>query len=145
MRIDWCEPSARGYEVQYWSGVDPMNWEAQYAPGEGMGVGQQANGRWNSFPNGIVRDGKGGAATLKLAQQPVTARWIRVVMTQSSNQPGPHGTEDVRHRVGYAIHQVYAGMLLDDGAFIDLVRHSPDARRRQPTAPRPTHTTQRRI
>ena len=127
LRIDWCEPSARGYEVQYWTGVDPMNWEAQYVPGEGLGVGQQANGRWNSFPNGIVRDGKGGTATLKLAEQPVTTRWIRVVMTQSSNQAGPHGTDDVRHRVGYAIYQVYAGMLLDDGTFVDLVRHSPDA------------------
>ncbi len=95
--------------------------------GEGLGVGQQANGRWNSFPNGIVRDGKGGTATLNLAQQPVTTRWIRVAMTQSSNQAGPHGTGDVRHGVGYAIHQVYAGMLLDDGTFVDLVRHSPDA------------------
>jgi len=125
--IDWCEPSARIYEVQYWSGVDPMNWEAQYAPEEGLGVNQQASGRWNSFPNGIVRDGKGGTATLKLAEQPVTTRWIRVVMTQSSNHPGPHGTDDVRHRVGYAIYQVYAGVLLDDGTFVDLVRHSPDA------------------
>ena len=52
LRIDWCEPSARGYEVQYWTGVDPMNWEAQYAPEEGLGVSQQANGRWNSFPSG---------------------------------------------------------------------------------------------
>ncbi len=127
LRIDWCEPSARAYEVQYWTGVDPMNWEAQYAPGEGLGVSQQANGRWNSFPNGIVSDGEGGTATLKLAQQPVTTRWVRVVMTQSSNRAGPHGTGDVRHRVGYAIHQLYAGMLLDDGTFVDLVRHSPDA------------------
>jgi hypothetical protein len=127
VRIDWCEPCARVYEVQYWSGVDPMNWEAQYSPGEGLGVSQQANGRWNSFPNGRVTDGKAGTITLKLAQQPITARWIRVVMTQSSNQPGPHGSEDVRHRCGYAIYQVYAGMLLDDGAFVDLVRHSPDA------------------
>ncbi len=127
LRIDWCEPSARAYEVQYWTGVDPMNWEAQYAPAEGLGVSQQAEGRWNSFPHGIVRDGKGGTETLKLAQQPITTRWIRVVMTQSSNQPGPHGTGDLRHRAGYAICQVYAGMLLDDGTFLDLVRHSPDA------------------
>jgi hypothetical protein len=127
LRIDWCEPSARVYEVQYWTGVDPMNWEAQYAPAEGLGVSQQANGRWNSFPNGIVHDGKGGTETLKLAGQPITTRWIRVVMTQSSNQPGPHGTDDQRHRAGYAIYQVYAGMLLDNGTFVDLIRHSPDA------------------
>ena len=127
LRIDWCEPSAREYEVQYWTGVDPMNWEAQYSPELGLGVSQQASGRWNSFPNGRIRDGKGGTATIRLADQPVSARWIRVVMTQSSNQPGPHGTGDVRHRVGYAIYQIYAGVLLDDGSFIDLVRHSPDS------------------
>ncbi len=127
LRIDWCEPSARVYEAQYWTGVDPMNWEAQYAPTEGQGVSQQVNGRWNSFPNGIVHDGKGGTETLKLAEQPVTTRWIRVVMTQSSNQPGPHGSDDLRHRAGYAIYQVYAGMLRDDGTFVDLIRHSPDA------------------
>ena len=23
LRIDWCEPSARVYEVQHWTGVDP--------------------------------------------------------------------------------------------------------------------------
>ncbi len=126
LRIDWCEPSARVYEVQYWTGVDPMNWEAQYSPEEGLGVSQQVEGRWNSFPNGMVRDGKGGTATLKLAEQPITTRWIRVVMTQSSRQPGPHGTDDVRHRVGYAINQVYAGTMLDDGSFVDLVRHSAD-------------------
>jgi hypothetical protein len=127
LRIDWCEPSAREYEVQYWTGVDPMNWEAQYSPELGMGVSQQASGRWNSFPNGRIRDGKGGTATIKLAEQPVSTRWIRVVMTQSSNQPGPHGTDDVRHRVGYAVYQLYAGVLLDDGSFVDLVRHSPDS------------------
>ena len=126
LRIDWCEPSARVYEIQYWTGVDPMNWEAQYDPAEGLGVAQQADGRWNRFPNGAVTDGKGGTATIKLADDPITTRWIRVVMTQSSNKPGPHGSDDIRHRVGYAIYQVYAGTLLEDGTFVDLIQHMPD-------------------
>ncbi|HEY6273190.1 MAG TPA: discoidin domain-containing protein [Terriglobales bacterium] len=29
IRVDWCEPSAREYEVQYWVGADPMNWESR--------------------------------------------------------------------------------------------------------------------
>jgi hypothetical protein len=74
----------------------------------------------------MVRDGKAGRAMVKLADDPVSTRWIRVVMTQSSNHPGPHGTDDVRHRVGYSIYQVYAGTLLDDGTFVDLLRHSAD-------------------
>jgi hypothetical protein len=127
LRVDWCEPCARIYEVQYWTGVDPMNWEAQYSPDEGLSVSRQADGRWNRFPKGRVNDGKGGSVTLKLAEHPVPARWIRLVMTQSSNQPGPHGTDDIRHKVGYAIYQVYVGLLLDDGSFVDLVHHSPDA------------------
>ncbi|MGH9575520.1 MAG: discoidin domain-containing protein [Candidatus Acidiferrales bacterium] len=125
LRIDWCEPNARVYEVQYWSGVDPMNWEAQYDPSEGLGVAQQVNGRWNRFADGIVTDGKSGTATLKLCKDPITTRWIRVVMTQSSNKAGPHGTDDVRDRVGYAIYQVYAGTLLEDGTLVDLVQHTP--------------------
>ncbi|MGH9451430.1 MAG: discoidin domain-containing protein [Terriglobia bacterium] len=125
IRIHWCEPSARVYEVQYWTGDDPMNWEAQYAAG-GAGVSRQAAGRWNQFTYGMVRDGDGGVETLKLAGEPVATQWIRILMTQSSNRPGPHGAGDVRHRVGYAIYEVYAGTLQDDGTFVDLVKHSPD-------------------
>lgn len=132
IRIHWCEPSAREYEVEYWTGNDPMNWEepamdstdqgGQYLP-----VGMQANGRWNLFPSGLVRDGKGGTETRKLAEYPVSARYVRVVMTKSSNQPGPHGSDDVRHRVGYAIYEVYAGVL-ENGTFTDAVKHAPDGR-----------------
>lgn len=126
IRINWCEPSARDYEIQYWTGDDPMSWEAQYARG-GKGVSQQAAGRWNQFPNGMVRDGKGGQVTLKLADDPVGTRWVRILMTQSSNRPGPHGTDDVRHRAGYAIYEVCVGTVGNDGTFVDLVKHSPDA------------------
>jgi hypothetical protein len=133
LRLDWCEPSAREYEVQYWTGDDPMNWEepAMDSTGQGgqyLSVGKQANGRWNEFPKGVVRDGKGGRVTLRLAEYPIPVRFVRVVMTQSSNQPGPHGTEDVRHRVGYAIYQVFVGTLQND-EFVDLVKHAPDGQK----------------
>jgi hypothetical protein len=125
IRIDWRQPSARVYEVQYWTGDDPMNWEAQYSPG-GEGVSQQVAGRWNQFPNGMVSDGDGGQVTLKLAPDPVAARWIRVVMTQSNNRNGPQAAGDARDRLGYAIYEIYAGTLQNDGTFADLVKHSPD-------------------
>jgi hypothetical protein len=126
IRIDWCEPSARVYEVQYWTGDDPMNWEAQYSPG-GKGVSEQAAGRWNQFPNGMVTDGDGGEVTLKLARDPVATRWVRVVMSQSNNRPGPHGSNDLRDRVGYSIYEIHVGALQEDGSFVDLIKHSPDA------------------
>ncbi len=126
LRIDWGDPYASEYEVQYWTGDDPMSWEGQYSKGGG-GVAQQAAGRWNLFTNGSVRDGGGGRVTLKLSRTPVATRWIRVVMTKSSSQSGGSSSGDPRDRAGYAIHEVYAGILQDDGTFIDLIKHAPDA------------------
>jgi hypothetical protein len=138
VRIDWCEPSAREYEVQYWVGADPMNWEepAMDSTGEGgvyLPVEDQAMGNWLRFPHGAVHGGKGGSVTLKLADKLISTRWVRVVMTQSSNQPGPHGNDDLRHRVGYAIYEVYVGRLEADGKFADFVRHSPDGHQQTAT------------
>lgn len=127
IRLDWREPSAKAYDIEYWTGEDPMNWEADYSPG-GPGVGRQIAGQWNRFPKGAIRDGKGGRANIQLADTPVRTRWLRVLMTQSNNRPGPHGDGDIRHRVGYALQEVYAGTLQEDGTFIDLITHAPDAR-----------------
>jgi F5/8 type C domain len=138
IRIDWGEPSAEEYEVQYWVGADPMNWEepaldSTNQGGEYLPVSSQAMGNWMRFPNGAVHAGKGGNVTLKLADNLIATRWVRVVMTQSSNQPGPHGNDDVRHRVGYAIHEVYVGRLEADGKFADFVKHAPDGQQQTAT------------
>lgn len=138
IRIDWCEPSAREYEVQYWVGADPMNWEepamdSTRQGGEYLPIENQAMGNWVRFPEGVVRDGKGGRATLKLSDKLISTRWVRVLMTQSSNQPGPHGSDDVRHRVGYAIYQVYVGRLEGNGKFADFVKHAADGRQQTAT------------
>jgi F5/8 type C domain len=138
IRIDWCEPSAPEYEVQYWVGADPMNWEEPALDSTGQGgqylpVDNQALGNWIRFPKGTVHDGKGGTVTLKVADSLISTRWVRVVMTQSSNQPGPHGNDDVRHRVGYAIYEVYVGRLEGDGKFADFVKHAPDGQQQTAT------------
>ena len=108
-----------------------MNWEEPALDSTGQGgeylpVANQAMGNWLRFPYGAVHDGKGGSVTLKLADNLISTRWVRVVMTQSSNQPGPHGTGDVRHRVGYAIYEVYVGRLEAEGKFADFMKHAPD-------------------
>jgi hypothetical protein len=138
IRIDWCEPSAREYEVQYWVGADPMNWEepaldSTNQGGEYLPVANQAMGNWVRFPRGAVRDGKGGSVTLKLADHLIATRWVRILMTRSSNQPGPHGNDEVRHRVGYAIYEVYVGRREGDGKFADFVRHAPDGHQQTAT------------
>jgi len=138
IRIDWCEPSAREYEVQYWVGADPMNWEepaldSTNQGGEYLPVANQAMGNWIRFSKGAVHAGKGGSVTLKLADNLIATRWVRIVMTQSSNQPGPHGNDDIRHRVGYAIYEVYVGRLEADGKFADFVKHAPDGQQQTAT------------
>ncbi|MGA8288586.1 MAG: discoidin domain-containing protein [Acidobacteriaceae bacterium] len=150
IRIDWCEPCARDYQVEYWVGADPMNWEEPAMDSTGQGgeylpVSNQAMGKWVRFPNGVVRDGKGGSVTLKLSENLMTTRWVRVVMTKSSNRPGPHGTDDQRHRVGYAIYEVYLGRLAADGKFADFVKHGADGRLQTATycsSTDPWHTVQ---
>src|SRR6185437_7254432 len=75
----------------------------------------------------------------------ITTRWVRVVMTRSSNQPGPLGADDLRHRVGYAIYEVYLGRLEADGKFADLVKHVAEGRRQTATycsSTDPWHTVQ---
>jgi hypothetical protein len=138
IRIDWCEPSATEYEVQYWVGADPMNWEepaldSTNQGGEYLPVSSQAMGNWVRFPKGAVHDGKGGSVTLKLADNLISTRWVRVVMTQSSSQPGPHGNDDIRHRLGYAIYEVYVGRLEADGKFADFVKRAPDGKKQTAT------------
>ncbi len=113
MRIDWTDPYARVYSVQYWTG----NEDAMSKPTGGV---------WNTFPGGTVKDAGGGMVTLKLSKLPTTARFLRIVMTESSHTADTHGAEDPRNSEGYAIKEIYAGTLDAEGNFIDLMQHSPD-------------------
>jgi hypothetical protein len=117
LRIDWGEPYARGYEVQYWTGEHPME--------------RPTGGVWTAFPTGIITNGKGGTETLQLAASPLPARYLRIWMTESSNtadsRPNAlHDPKDPRSSAGYAIRELYVGTLTDAGEFVDLVQHRPD-------------------
>jgi hypothetical protein len=112
LRIDWATPYAHQYDVQYWSGRDPMDFPTQ--------------GVWTLFPRGEITDGKGGTVTLTLSDDPLRVRFIRIWMTQSSNTCDSHGAADRRDCVGYAVNEVYVGNISDDGKFVDLLHHSPD-------------------
>lgn len=112
IRIAWGEPYARRYVVQYWTGEDPIK--------------QATKGVWQAFPEGAVAKGEGGAATLHLSSSTVAVRFVRILMTESSNTCGSHGSSDRRNCVGYAIREISLGTLSADGAFHDAVRHTPD-------------------
>lgn len=110
-RIDWTNPYAVSYAVQYWTGDDPI-----YDP---------AHGAWVSFPAGTVTSGAGGTVTLALGSAPQKTRYIRIVMTQSSGTCTIAGSADKRDCVGYAIDEVGLGTL-SGGNFTDLVKHAPN-------------------
>lgn len=113
IRLAWAEPYARKYQIQYWVG-------------DGDAMDEPIKGEWKAFPSGTVSDGKGGTNTLHLAASPIQARFVRVVMTESSNTCDSHGSADLRNCVGYAIREIYLGTVSDSGEFHDLTRHSPD-------------------
>jgi hypothetical protein len=112
IRIAWAEPYATKYMVQYWTGDDPIR--------------KPTAGVWQTFPGGVVADGKGGSATLQLAAEPLAVQYVRILMTASSNTCDTHGSADKRNCVGYAIREFYLGTTTADGKFHDLIRHTPD-------------------
>jgi len=112
IRIQWAEPYARDFKVQYWVG-------------NGDAMDDQDKGEWKDFPSGSVADAKGGDAVLTLSRVLVTTKFVRVVMTRSSNTCDTHGSADRRNCVGYAIREVYLGTM-DKGELKDVLHHSPD-------------------
>ena len=112
IRIDWAEPYATNFVVQYFTGEDAIR--------------KPTLGVWQAFPTGSVTNGKGGNAVLQLAAMPITAQFVRILMTASSDTCDTHGSADKRNCLGYAIHEIYLGTTSADGKFHDLMRHTPD-------------------
>ena len=106
VQIGWASPYAKTYQVDYWVGRDPLS--------------RAPHGEWKAFPSGVVKDGRGGTVTLKLAPQPVSTRYVRIWMTESSNTCDLHGAEDIRNCVGYSIQDFKAGSGGDGAAFTGI-------------------------
>lgn len=113
IRIAWEDPYARVYDVQFWTG-------------DGDAMDEPASGKWNAFEFGAVASGKGGTATLRLTSSAIKTKFIRIVMTESSNTCDTHGSSDPRDCVGYAIKEVYVGTMGRSGGFHDILHHAPD-------------------
>ncbi|HZR55598.1 MAG TPA: discoidin domain-containing protein [Terriglobales bacterium] len=116
MRIGWAAPYATHYSVQYWTGEDPI-----HLPTRGV---------WETFPHGSTENGRGGAETIHLANTPMPVRYIRILMTASSNAcdsgASAETRADPRNCLGYAISELYLGTTTADGKLHDIIRHTPD-------------------
>jgi hypothetical protein len=111
VEIAWADPYATKFLVQYWSGGEnPMD--------------RPLGGVWNTFPQGEIASGRGGSAVLRVAAAPVRARFLRILMTESSGTCDSHGSADPRNCVGYAAFEISAGNFTNHGKFIDLVKHA---------------------
>lgn len=104
--IAWGAPFATRYQIQYWVG------ESEYA----------ADGRWITFPHGKVEAGNGGDVAIRLADQPVMTKYLRILLETASGT-APPGSTDWRDRAGYAVREVSFGMQRPDGSLDDAVVH----------------------
>jgi hypothetical protein len=123
VRIQWASPYATAYQVEYWIGKDALDFD--HGP----------DGEWKLFPNGRIDHATGGVVTLNLDDAPIVTRYIRVLMTLSSNTCDDHGPSDIRNCVGYAIQEIHAGTLDVSGTFVDASPTTADV------APNSTQTT----
>ena len=110
VRIAWANPYARTYQVEYWVGKDALDFD------------EGPEGEWKTFPPGVVKDAHGGTVTLRFGKTPVSTRYLRVWMTESSNTCDLHGSADVRNCVGYAIESLVAGRVSGSGSFVDVTK-----------------------
>ncbi len=110
VRIVWANPYATNYRIEYWVG-------------DGDAIVDQANGSWHAFNGGDVSNGTGGDE-LRRISAPVNTRFLRIIMSASSETCDSHGAADPRDCMGYAISELYAGKLDANGQLHDAMVHS---------------------
>lgn len=110
VRIQWENPYAVTYKVEYWNGSDALDFD------------EGPKGEWHTFRSGAIKSARGGTVTLKLGSAPVSTRYLRVLMTESSNTCDEHDPHDVRNCVGYAIQSITAGTVDAKGVFSEVTK-----------------------
>ena len=116
IRIHWGAPYARRCKVEYWPGDDPMHLHAD------------DDDDWQPFGRDSVNDSHGGDQLIRLETSPRSVRFVRLVMTRSS-QTSAEASNDIRDRVGFAIRESELGKIDKHGRFHDYIRHAPDRHR----------------
>ncbi|HEY0349253.1 MAG TPA: discoidin domain-containing protein [Pyrinomonadaceae bacterium] len=109
IRILWAQPFATNYTVEFGEFVGEED------------LSQRLPTEWHPFPHGDIARGAGGNALIKLADAPMTVKYVRIRLNQSSGT-GPR-SKDIRDRLGYAIREIYLGTLDNQGRLNDVLDH----------------------
>jgi hypothetical protein len=113
IRVQWGMPYAREFQIEYWTGNDPMHLHID------------RNGDWRVFPKGLTTNSSGGDVTIPLSSSAVPVQFVRVLMSRSS-ATSMQPSEDVRDRLGFAVREISLGQTNDTGEFEDYIRHNPE-------------------
>ncbi len=121
LRILWGQPFAERFKIQYGNFEDVSD------------IALNAPATWKDFPTsvftgGVNRGPKSKDDTLRVSDNPIRVRWLRIVMTQSSGT-GAEVTSDVRDRVGFAVRELSAGVVDAQGHFHDQMRHGTEQKK----------------
>ena len=109
IRILWAQPFATNYSIEFGEFVGEED------------LSQRLPTEWHAFPQGNIVKGTGGNALIKLASAPITVKYVRIRLNESSGT-GPK-SKDIRDRLGYAIREIYLGTLDSRGRLNDVIDH----------------------
>jgi len=111
-RIQWASPFAKTYQVEYWVGTNALDFDGG------------PKGEWKVFHSGKIENAQGGTQILKLADTPISSRYVRIMMSESSNTCDEHDPSDIRNCVGYAVQQIELGSSDASGKFASAPKGS---------------------
>src|SRR5207245_3622677 len=121
IRVLWGVPFARRFKVQYGNFDDVSD------------IALNVPGTWQDFPRTVFAGSAdapsagSGAVVVKLANAPIKARWLRILLTESS-ETNSAATSDIRDRLGFAMRELCAGTIDARGEFHPQVRNGTDRR-----------------
>ena len=111
-RIQWASPFAKTYQVEYWVGTNALDFDGG------------PKGEWKVFHSGKIENAQGRTQILKLADTPISSRYVRIMMSESSNTCDEHDPSDIRNCVGYAVQQIELGSSDASGKFASAPKGS---------------------
>jgi hypothetical protein len=114
VHILWADPYATRFEVQYIQEEQPIL-NTLTRPG------------WRTFPRGVIANARGGIMRIRLTDEAINIRMLRIVLYESSGTSIP-SNQDVRDKCGFAIREIYMGEETR-GALRDVIHHAPSAAR----------------